>query len=177
MLAIKWAPADDTQTCCMGPTLNYILILNFFHGWLIPDSGVVYYHYYYYTLSEFFTSALTGEFFVVVVFLFFFTEVNSPQISRTFLSILTDFSTAMAWMVSILLLISSSLSLFSKPLESVPKAQTTIVIIVSMFHNCFLVNWQNPRICLSFHFFYFFLLCGPLERQNSPDDKFFFIVN
>ena len=46
MLVIKAVPADhDTQICCLGPTLNYILILHIFMGYIavILDPGVVYY--------------------------------------------------------------------------------------------------------------------------------------
>ena len=49
--------------------------------------------------------------------------------SRSLLSILADFSSAVVSMVSILL-ISCSPSLFYRPLRTVPKAPDTIVIIV-----------------------------------------------
>ena len=33
MLAFKGVPAEhDTQTCCLGPTLNYVSIRDFFMG-------------------------------------------------------------------------------------------------------------------------------------------------
>ena len=44
ILAIRRAPADhDTQACCLGPTLSYIQIWNFYHEWnivAIPDPGL-----------------------------------------------------------------------------------------------------------------------------------------
>ena len=46
MLTIRRAPADnDTQACCLGPTLCNIVIWHFYHGWYnvdIPGPGVVY---------------------------------------------------------------------------------------------------------------------------------------
>ena len=43
MLAIKGTPADrDTQACCLGPTLRYILIRHFYHGrYIVAIPGVV----------------------------------------------------------------------------------------------------------------------------------------
>ena len=70
--------------------------------------------------------------------LWFFTGVNdskSPQVYRTLLSILADFNTAVVWMVLILLLIINFPTLFSRPLETVSSAPTTIAIIITFtFH-------------------------------------------
>ena len=45
MLAIRrTSDNNDTQACCLGPTLRYISIQHFYHRWYIvalPDPGVV----------------------------------------------------------------------------------------------------------------------------------------
>ena len=51
-----------------------------------------------------------------MVFHWSLSDCKSPQVSRTFLGILADFSSAVVWMVSIRSLISTSFCLISKPL-------------------------------------------------------------
>ena len=65
-------------------------------------------------------------------------DSKSPQVSRTLLSILTDFCSTVFRMVSILPLISSLLSLFLIFLQTVLSALSRIGITVTiMFHNFF----------------------------------------
>ena len=52
-------------------------------------------------------------------------------VSRTLLSILSQFNSAVVWMVLSLSIISDSSCLFSKPLGTVPNAPTTTDIIVT----------------------------------------------
>ena len=61
----------------------------------------------------------------------------------------------MFWMVSILLLISCSSSLFSKLSGTVPNSVTTIGATVTFVFHIFLVLWQGQSICLSFQFVLF----------------------
>ena len=78
---------------------------------------------------KFFISVLTGGFSL---------KYEWQQVSRTLLSILLDFNYVVFWMMSILPLISSSPSLFSWLLGTLPRAQITVVITnIFMFHNFF----------------------------------------
>ena len=69
------------------------------------------------------------------------SDINSPQVSRSFLSILAVFNNAFVWMVSTRPPTSKSSSPFNNPLVTVPKAPMTIGIIVTfMFHSfCWLL--------------------------------------
>ena len=80
------------------------------------------------------------------------TESKSPQVSRTLLSILTDFNNAVVWIVSILPLISSSSNIFQSILGPFQVHQLQFV---SPSLLCSIVSsapWKDPHICLSFHF-------------------------
>ena len=73
-----------------------------------------------------------------MVFHWSLSDSKSPQVSRTFLGILADCSSAVVWMVSILPLISRSSSLFSKFIGTVPCAPTAIGITFTLiFHSFF----------------------------------------
>ena len=65
------------------------------------------------------------------------TDSKSPQVSRTFLSILADLSNAVVCMVLICPLISNFSSLLSNPLGIVPGATIaigiTIIIIIIIY--------------------------------------------
>ena len=58
------------------------------------------------------------------------SDTKSPQVPRTLLNILVYFYSTVVWIVSVLPLIFSSFSLFSKPLEIVPKDPSTIYFAV-----------------------------------------------
>ena len=77
------------------------------------------------------------------------SERKSPQVSRTLLSILGYFNSAVVWMVSILLLITSSPSLFSKFLEIVARTPTLIRIIVNFIFLSFFFNFLTRFVYLS----------------------------
>ena len=63
---------------------------------------------------------------------------SKSQIFKSLLSILADFNLAVVCIVSILPLILRFLSLFSRCLEIVPKASTTIdITVIFMFHSLF----------------------------------------
>ena len=111
---------------------------------------------------------------MLVAFNWFLSNSKSPQVSRTLLSILADLNNGVVGKVSVLLLISFSSSFFSKPLETVPSASTSISILVSFILHFFPVLWEDPSICLSFGFV-LFSLCGQMEQQNPLVGKFFFV--
>ena len=68
------------------------------------------------------------------------SDTKFPQVSQTFLSILAGFNSAVVWLPTHPTplhptLISSFLSLFSRPLRTIPKTPTSIGISVTfMFH-------------------------------------------
>ena len=100
-------------------------------------------------------------------------DSKSLQVSRILLSILADFNNSVVWMVSILLLISSSSSLLSSPFETVPRTQAKIgIIVTSVFHNFFPATWHGFGIFPAFSYS-LFSQYGPLEQQDPLDDKIF----
>ena len=94
-------------------------------------------------------------------------DCKSPQVSRTFLSILTNVKNAVVCMVSTYPLIFKSSNPFTNLKGTAPSAPVTISItVIFMFYNFFLVLSQGLDIYLSFRFLLIFL-CG-LPRQQSP---------
>ena len=61
-----------------------------------------------------------------------FSDSKSPQVSRTFLSILADPNNAVVWMVSTRPLISKGPGPFVNPLVTVPTAEIMIGINVTV---------------------------------------------
>ena len=59
------------------------------------------------------------------------SDSNSPQVSRTLLSILADLNNAVVWMVSTLPVISKSTSPFTQHLVTVSSAPITTDITVT----------------------------------------------
>ena len=120
----------------------------------------------------------------MVTFYWILSDSNSPRVSRGIFSILTDFSNAVFWMVSIIPLISCFSSCLSKPLGTFPSAPTTIDIKVTfIFDDCFfcflfvyfLVLRPVPRIFFAF-FYFLYVICrnGKIHKIRS---SFFFLVN
>ena len=105
---------------------------------------------YYFTVWDFFTPAQTD---------FFLLKSEWQQISSDVQdsSKHPNFFSAVVWMVSALPLIDSSTSLFSKLLETVPKALNMISIIVTFkFHNFFLLS-GNVSVFFNYSFIYLFI--------------------
>ena len=67
-----------------------------------------------------------------IVFQRSLSDIKSPQVTRTLLSILIDLSNGIIWMVLASILISISSSLLSMPLGTLPSA--TIIIIIMSRH-------------------------------------------
>ena len=94
-----------------------------------------------------------------MIFHWSLSDSKSPQISRTFLSILLDPNNAVILIASTCTVISKSSSLFTNLLEIVPSMPNTIGITVTFMFHSFFVLLQGLGICLSlFAFFFFFLL-------------------
>ena len=82
-------------------------------------------------LVSFFTPALTNVFFL---------DSNSPQVDKTILSIRVYFSNAVVSIVSILPLMSCSLTLFSRFLETVQSPLRIIGITVTFMYHRYTVH-------------------------------------
>ena len=110
-----------------------------------------------------------------MVFHWSLSDSKSPQVSRTLLSILAVFNSAVVWMVSTRPPTSKSSSLFNNPLVTVQKAPITIGIIVAfMFHSFF--NSLARSMCLSFfsHSFRFILWSAGTSKTTIWQILFFF---
>ena len=81
-----------------------------------------------------------------MVFHWSLSDSNSPQVSRTLLSILADLNNVVVWMVSTCPLISKSSSPFTKPLGIIPSALITTGITVNFMFPSFLVLQQGLDI-------------------------------
>ena len=107
----------------------------------IPVTFIFYYYYYYYYYHYYYHHLLHWSFShqrQLMVFHWSLSDSNSPQVSRTLLSILAVLNNVVVWMVSTRPPTSNSSSPFSNPLVTVPKASITIGIIVTfMFHSFF----------------------------------------
>ena len=102
------------------------------------------------------------------------SDRNSPQDSRTLLSILAKLTNAIVWMVMILPPISNSSSPLTKPFGIVPSTTiTTDITITFLFYSLFL--WQGPSTRFSFCFLQF-SLHGLSGRQNPLFSTFFFLL-
>ena len=90
-----------------------------------------------------------------MVFHWNLSDSKSPQVFRTFLSILAVLNNAVVWIVSTRPPTSKSSSPFSNPLVTVPNAPITIGIIVTcMFHSFF--NSLARSRYLSFYYYYYY---------------------
>ena len=82
------------------------------------------------------------------------SDSKSLHICRIFLSILADFTCALGWIVSILPLISTSPSLFSRFLGTVIRTPTMIDITIT-FHNLFQFSSKALVFVEFFSLFYY----------------------
>ena len=97
------------------------------------------------------------------------SDSKSPQVSRTFLSILTDLNNAVVWVVSTRPLISKSSSTCINPFLTVPRSPITFGINVGLFF--FSIPKLGPGVYPYFHFLSI-LLFGPLGQQRPQFCKF-----
>ena len=96
-----------------------------------------------------------------------------PQVSRTLLSILADLNNAVIWMLLILLLISCSSSLFSRPLETVPRAPAIGITVTFMFHS-FFSSLARSKYLFIFLFSFIFILWSAGMAKSTRWQAFFF---
>ena len=110
----------------------------------------------------------------LIVFHWSLSDCKSSLVSRTLLSILTDFNNAIVWMVSARPPISNSSWPFSKTPGTVPGAPVTIGITITPVFDRFLRSLARSKYL---SLFLWFSLCGPLRQQSSLYGKFSFFVN
>ena len=118
---------------------------------------------------EFFTSALADGFHWSL------SNIKSPHVSMTLLSILAVLNNAVVWMVSICPATSKSSSPFSNPLVTVPNAPITIGIIVTcMFHSFFNSLVKSRYLSFFSHSFSFILCSAGTAKSTILQVLFFF---
>ena len=135
----------------------------FFH-WSSSDSN---YYYYYYSL-EFFTSGYADGFHWRL------SDSKSPQVSRTFLSILAVFSHAVVWMVYTRPPTSKSSSPFNNPLVTVPKAPITFSIIFTFMFHSFFNSVARSRYLFLFSDSFSFILWSAGTAKSTTLQIFLF---
>ena len=88
-----------------------------------------------------------------MIFQWNLSDSQSPQVSRTLLSILADLNSAVVWIVSTHPLISKSSSSFIKLLVTVPSASTTNGITVTFYFIIILIlaSFSHEHYLLVFH--------------------------
>ena len=104
-------------------------------------------------------------------------DSKSPQVSRTFLSILAVLNNAEGWMVSTSSPTSKLTIPFNNPLVTIPKEPIAISIIVTfMFHSCFFLNCLARSCYISFFSFYlsFILLSTGKKKLHNFANSFFY---
>ena len=111
-----------------------------------------------------------------MVFHWNLSDSKSPQVSRTFLSILAVRNNAVVWMVSTRLPTSKSSSPFSNLLVTVPNAPITIGIIVTcMFHSFFNSLARSRYLSFFSHSFSFILWSAGTAKSTILQVLSFFL--
>ena len=100
---------------------------------------------------------------------------KSPQVSRTLLGILDDLSNTVVWMVSILLLISSSLSFSFKAFGTVLRAPIKIRITVTL--NSLFSSLASSNYLFIFLFSLIFTQCSGRSKSPWYQILFFLLLN
>ena len=105
------------------------------------------------------------------------SDSKSPQVSRTLLSIMAVFNSAVVWMVSTRPPTIKSSSPFSNPLVIVPKAPITIGTIVTfMFHSFFNSLARSRYLSLFSHSFSFILWSAGTAKSTILQILFFLLI-
>ena len=112
-----------------------------------------------------------------MVFPWSFSDGQSPQVSRTLLSILVVFNKAVVLMVSIRPPTSKSSSPFNNPLVTVPKVPITVGTIVNfMFHTFFTSIARSRYLSFFSHSFRFILWSAGSAKLTILQVPFFFFL-
>ena len=112
-----------------------------------------------------------------MVFHWSLSDIKTPQVSRTLLSIMAVLNNAVVWMVSTRPPASKFSSPFSNPLVTVPNAPITIGIIVTcMFHGFFSSLARSRYLSLFSHSFCFILWSAGTAKSTILQVLFFFCL-
>ena len=104
------------------------------------------------------------------------SDSKSPQVSRTFLSILAILSNTVVWMVSTRPLISKFPTPFTNPLVIVPRAPiTTDITLTFIFHSFSIPKQEGQRTHISFRFLSI-SLNGQPGQQSLQFSKFSYLL-
>ena len=110
-----------------------------------------------------------------MVFHWSLSDIKSPKVSRTLLSILAVLNNAVVWIVSTRPPTSKSSSPLSNPLVTVPKAPITIGIIITCIFHSFFNSLARSRYLFFFsHSFSFILLSAGTTKSTISQFLFFF---
>ena len=111
-----------------------------------------------------------------MVFHWSLSDIKSPRISRTLLSILADLNNALVWMFSIRPLYFQVLQFLYQSLVTVPSAPITIGITVTFtFHGFFQFLNQIEIYIFLFTFLHFYSVVSRDSKvHNSASFLFFF---
>ena len=104
------------------------------------------------------------------------SDSKSPQVSRTFLSILAVFNNAVVWMVSTRPPTSKSSRQFNNHLVTVPNAPITIGIIVTFMFHSFFNSLARSRYLSIFSHSFSFILWSAGTAKSTILLVFFFVV-
>ena len=147
-----------------------LLSLSCYIGFSFLSQGPSYYH-----LYSFESFSHQGH---LMVSHWSLTDIMSPQVSRTLLSILAVFNNAVVWMVSTRPPTSKSSRPFNNPSVTVPKAPITIGIIITfMFHSFFNPLARSRYLSLFSHSFSFILWSAGTAKSTILQIFFFFFVD
>ena len=110
-----------------------------------------------------------------MVFHMSLSDNRSPQVSSTLLGILADLGDAVVLIVSTRPVISKSPNPFTNPLVTVPSAQITIGITVTLMSRSFFNSQARSRyLTFFFAFFQFYsVVCFDSKIRNSWNPLFF----
>ena len=109
-----------------------------------------------------------------MVFHWSLSDIKSPQISRTLLSMPAILNNVVVWMVSTRPPTSKSSSPFNNPLVTVPRAPITIDIIVPCVFPSFFYSLARSRYLFFFFSFSFILWSAGTAKSTILQILFFF---
>ena len=102
-----------------------------------------------------------------MVFHWSLSDRNSPQVTRTLVSILALFNNAVVWMVSTRPPNSKPSSPFNNTLVTVPKVPITIVTIVTFMFHSFFNSLARSRYLSFFSHSFSFILWSAYSNYKS----------
>ena len=134
------------------------------------DEQSVQLNYHYYSFSSF------SHHFWLMVSHWSLSDSKPPQVTRTLLSILTDLSNLVVWMISTCSLISKSSSPCINPFVTVPRTLiTTGITVTSMFHS-FFNSLARSRYLSFFSISFSFTLWSAGAAKSTIRKVLFFLL-